>query len=447
MKTVSRILLLTAVLFARSAAGDRAAKLEGILRAQDGRVTSGGMIQRMLSDADSSIRAAAASAFGSLQDTSALPALSDRLSDASPRVQEESAFAIGQTAGLLSTPAREKLQHELIAKRLVKMSQGPCDRMIEEIGKFGSDSALNELVLRFGPAVGTPHAQSLVRSVARFAIRGVSTPESRAFLLDRLRSTGGDWQTAYALQRTGDHPEIRSNAGLIVRLLNHEDPLVRMNGAALLGKLKEDSGSVTPLLNAARSDPDWRVRVNALKALGNHDLSRREDGVDGIRRLFSDTNTSVAVTALTVFGTLYPRGVPQGAVEEIAWIAMNVDSHARWQVQAEAASALAKLKGPDALSSIKPNREGNRFLAGRLLSAAGATGAPGAALLLSKYLGHGDNILYRSALEGLQSLGEKNPGDTSLSRQIKGAAIAALSTDDMAVVTTDRKSTRLNSSH
>ncbi len=442
MRTSFRILLLTTLAWSASSAGDRQIKLEAILRAQDGRVTGGGLLQRMLADPDSTVRAAAAHAFGSVQDTSALPRLADRLNDKSLRVEEEAAFAIGQTAGFLSAESRERLQQDLIGKRLDKMSPAPRERMIEEIGKFGSDSALNALLGKYGSEDNAAQTSALVRSVARFAIRSVTTPGCRRWLLGRLHSRVSGWQTAYALQRTGDQPEIRTSSGEIRKLLTLTDPLVRMNAAALLGKLKDDTASVSPLLTAAEADSDWRVRVNALKALGNHDLRRREDVIKGLQLLFSDTNTSVAVIALSVFGAAgltsdSSRSV-QDAIQGMKWIARNLTSRhqAEWQVQAEAATSLAKLRGRSALTYIALKEGGNSLFTARKLAAVGATGAAAAAGLLMRYLGSGDMSLTTAALEGLRAIGEKNPADTALLREIREAAVEALSTNDMAVATT-----------
>ncbi len=62
--------------------------------------------------------------------------------------------------------------------------------------------------------------------------------------------------------------KIRENLGAVEALCAHPDPLVRMNCATLLGKMRARV-SLPALTRLASSDPDWRVRVNALKALAN----------------------------------------------------------------------------------------------------------------------------------------------------------------------------------
>lgn len=456
MKTIARILLLVLLippsLPAQSSADERAeerrTKLELILRAQDTRTIHDGKLIRLLSDEDPIVRERAVHAFGNIQDTSVISLLVDRLSnDPGPAVQDEAAFAIGQTGGLLSKRGRQSLQHDLIWVRLDKINAasadgtGPADRLIEELGKFGTEEALTDLLGRFGNTYPPVHSRALVRSIARFAIRGVTTAGGVAYLLKLVKPPErADWQTVYALQRIGDHPGIRDDLEDVVKLHKHDDPLVRMNCAILLGKVKNETVSLLPLQKLAEFDPDWHVKVNALKALGNFNLNRNDELIQTFRRLFFDGNTYVALTALSVFGTTglsrNSSAAATGTFSALERIAANKDNGYLWQLQAEAAAALAKLEGAEALPLIKPAGSASRLLEAGLLVAAGTTRSPEAWTILSPYLGHRDPLLYRSALEGLRALGGNNPSNARLIQQIFDAALAALSVHDVAIVTT-----------
>ena len=429
-------------------AKERRSKIETILRIQDTRTIHDGKLISLLTDPDAAVRERAVHAFGSTQDTSVINLLVDRLvNDGEPKVQLEAAFAIGQAAGQLSSPRRERLAHELIWTRLDQLrgpasgGAGPAERLIEEIGKFGTETALTDLMRRFGNEEPPVHGHALVMSLARFAIRGIVAEEGVLHLLKLIKPPdAARWEAVYALQRIGDHPILKNSIEEIAKLTLHADPLVRMHSATILGKVKNENVSLIPLQKLADSDPDWRVRVNALKALGNLTLDGKPGIIETFRRSFFDGNMNVALTALSVFGTAGLRKDSANAsaqvFSDLERIAANRENGFLWQLQAEAASAVAALEGGAAIPIITPRGSPRRPLDARLLVALGTTGSPEAAPLLSRYLGQADPVLYRSALEGFQILVEKNRSNRGLIQKMYDAGIAALSVHDMAIVTT-----------
>ncbi len=415
-------------------------KLELILQLQDRRTIHDGKLVQLLNDSDPIVRERAVRAYGSIQDTSVLSLLVERLTNNGAAVELSAAFAIGQTAGLLSKKNREALQHDLIWVRLDNSKSS--DRLIEEIGKFGTEEALRDLVLRFGDASTTPRTDALVMSIARFAIRGITTPEATQFVIKLLKPIDqARWEYVYALQRIGDKKEVRAEIEDVVQLYKHHDPLVRMNLAVLLGKLKDAPSSIEPLLKLTEFDGDWRVRVNALRALANFDLNGRDDVLKAFRRSFNAENRYVAITALTSLGNSGvglsdSNAAGKEVLAALKRIAENENNGYVWQIQAEAATALAKLQGASALSIIHPTSYPQHLLQAQILVAMGITGAPEAASTLTKYLNDDDQVLQRSALEGLQELSKKNKSNDKLLEQTYNAAIKALEKNDVAVVTT-----------
>lgn len=399
-------------------------------------------IIRFCSDPDPIVRERAVLSFGSIQDTSVIPLLLDCLTnDQNNRVRYAAAFAIGQTGSQLSDKGREELEHELISVRLDRMpSDSATDRIIEEIGKFGTKTGLNDLVKNYGASASKRHPQALVMSIARFAIRNISSTEGVQFLLKLISLEGQvDWHIVYALQRIGDHPEIRDHLDGLISLSMSKDPLVRMNLAVLFGKLKNEQRCLDPLKQLAEFDADWRVRVNSIKALGNYNLNDHPKVIELFCRLFGAGNSYVALTALSSFGNgqfsnLHADSSMVHAINLTEEIAMNDGGSYSWQRQSEAAIAMAKLEGAAAVTKIHP--EGNSQRALRLLSALGYTGTSKAVAPLLDYVNGSDVVLARAALEGLQELAPKISHDPIAIVTIYEASVRSLQSSDVALVTT-----------
>ena len=415
-------------------------KIESILRLQDFRAPFDGRLAALLSDDDPLVRRRAALACGSLQDTAAIGLLESALTDPDTAVDFAAAFALGQTGTRLSERSRQSLEHDLIWKGLT--GTPAAGRLIEEIGKFGTPSGLNDLILTAASAPAVRYPENLMMSLARFAIRGISSPDAVKFLLRYVQpGVPTPWQALYALQRTGDNAETRASIRLLRLLERHGDPLVRMNLATLIGKLHDAGGPAELLRRMAGHDLDWRVRVNALKALGQFSWKGDAGVLATFRRAFFDRNPNVGITALSVFPSL---GVDAGdttregleTIRLLATIALNTSGSFPWQFQAEAAGALAKLEGriPRALhagpEAVRPK------LRARLLTAAGESGDPAAEKILAAAAAGKDPLIVSAALEGLRSLALRGPGDRALADSAAASAIRSLGMHDMAIVST-----------
>ncbi|MDH3252830.1 MAG: hypothetical protein OEM41_08560, partial [Ignavibacteria bacterium] len=362
------------------AARIRARKLEDILRIQDTRTIHDGKLISYLGDNDPVVRNRATFACGSLQDTTLLSLLVRNLEDRDPTVQGSAAFAIGQTGVMLSEPGRERLEHELIWTRIVRTAA--AGRMIEDLGKFGTQQGLDDLMARIANVYPLRNRDAVTMSIARFAIRGITSTEAVRYLLQFINpSSPAPWQVVYALQRVGAHDEIRNQLEQVAQLHKHPDPLARMHLATLLGKLKEPGISLDPLSTLAEFDRDWRVRVNALRAVGSFDLHGNDRIVDLLRRAFYDENRYIPLAAMAAFGTTALSDTDSSPVVRLTFdalktIAINKDNGYPWQTQAEAAGALARLLGPSALPYLRPSSWPQPMLQERIIEALGETGAP-----------------------------------------------------------------------
>lgn len=418
----------------------RQEKIELILRIKDRRTVHDGKLLKLLSDEDPAVRREATLAFGSIQDTTVLGLLTNSLTDKDPSVQLAGAFAIGQTGVLLGKQGKQQLEYDLIWKRLSQTSG--ADRLIEEIGKFGTETGLNDLMVRVGNAFPRQHTEAMTMCIARFGIRGVTSVDAVRYLIQFTKPADTTpWQVAYALQRIGSHEEIRLELDHLVGLQKHPDPLVRMYLATLLGKYTKEKGTREVLVRLAEFDGDWRVRVNALKSLSSFDLKGRDQDIWTFRRAFYSDNLYVRLTALASFantglGMNDTNRMTRDVFEELKHIARNERNDFAWQEQAEAAQTLAKLGKREALPFLQSKKGPYRYLHGRMLVALGNTGSPEALPLLSPYVNDDDPVLARSALEGLQTLSEQNPGDSTIIQTTYTASLEALGSDDAAVTTT-----------
>jgi cyclophilin family peptidyl-prolyl cis-trans isomerase len=412
-------------------------KIETILRIQDRRSVHDSQLIAATGDADPVVRERALLAYGSLQDTSVLGLLTEALRDPVPAVQEMAAFAIGQTGTQLSPGGRRRLDDDLIWKRLAGTLA--ADRLIEEIGKFGTDEGLSDLLIRVGDAYPQHSTRGMLMCIARYAIRGPVSPAAVRYVLRFVKSSEtAPWEAVYALQRIGDHPDIRAELEQLVSLRLHGDPLVRMNLASLLGKVREPRITQDPLSRLAEFDRDWRVRVNALKALALHPLRSVPQVLPVFRRAFYSRDLHVAVTAVAALRTSDilasdSSGVAGDIFSHLRILTANKSNNFPWQVQAEAAQTLAALLGPGALPAVLPTRWPQPMLQADLLRAVGATGTPDALPVLQEGTHANSPITVCGALAGLHTLATRLRHDPGIVAEVRDALILALRSDDVAI--------------
>jgi cyclophilin family peptidyl-prolyl cis-trans isomerase/HEAT repeat protein len=415
-------------------------KIEAILRIQDRRTIHDGKLVAAISDPDPVVRERALLAYGSLQDTSVLNLLTEALRDPVPAVQEMAAFAIGQTGTQLSPDGRRRLDEDLIWKRLA--GTRAADRLIEEIGKFGTAEGLNDLLIRVGDAYPQQSTRGMLMCIARYAIRGPVSSGAVRYVLRFVKSPEtAPWEAVYALQRIGEHPDIRAELEHLVSLRQHGDPLVRMNLAALLGKVREPRITLDPVSRLAEFDRDWRVQVNALKALALHPLRTVPQVLPVFRRAFYSRDLHVALTAIVALRTSDilasdSSGVAADVFDHLRILTANRSNNFPWQVQAEAAQTLAALLGPGALPAVIPTRWPQPKLQADLLRAVGATGTPGALPILQEGARSGSPITVCGALAGLHTLATRMRHDSTIVAGVRDALIAALRSDDVAITGT-----------
>ncbi len=419
-------------------------KIEDILHIQDTRTPHNGKLLEYLRDRDPLVRQKATFALGSYLDTTMLPMLLTNLMDDDENVQVTAAFAIGQTAALLSKQGVATFEHELIFNRLDQVqrkSKQTANRLIEEIGKFGTEEALKELMLRFGSDQSSANIP-LVMSIARFAIRTVRAQQATLYLISSAsRNDNLPWQVMYALQRIGATDDTKQNVSQLIPLYKQKDAVVRMHLATLLGKIKDPQSSIEPLMQMAEYDSDWRVRVNAIKALGNFPINERYDVIDLFRRLFLDKTEYVGLTALEIFGnTDLKERTGDKSVEEmftsLRKITENTGDGYLIYYQMTAANTLARLTKSDAVKYIHLKESQDTQVQTALLKALGSTGDISVAPIFDSYLESDKPVVVRSAIESLDNITQANSKDRVRVATTYNACLRFLKSDDIAIATT-----------
>ncbi len=419
-------------------------KIETILRLQDLRNLSDSKLVNLLFDQDSIVREKATLAYGSIQDTSVLHLLVKNLNDPAISVRKAASFSISQTALILSLEGRKKLEDEIIWKKLGYT--GVDEQLIEDIGKFGTEEALNQLMIRFGKLYPGIFIRGLSRSIARFAIRGIYNQEALNYIISFFKPNSViDWNLIYALMRISaiqeSHDKIHSELHNIVIFYNHSDPLVRMHLATVLGRIIDETHSLDPLLNMAEFDKDWRVKVNALKALSNYDFRKNHKILDVFKRALYDENMHIALTAISELGktNLIEDNNNKSAKDlfENLWrILDNKDKTFLWQYQANAAIALSKLTKGKVLNSIYKNFDADYRLKSAFIEAMANTGEKKVIEILMDNAQSENSMIAATSLEGMHKLSNIYKDDAKLIQSIYQVIIKSLDHNHQAVIAT-----------
>ena len=272
-------------------------------------------------DADvPAVRARAAHALASTPDTSAIPALLSLLTDGVPLVRTDAAFALAQMPD--GVPA-DRLLEVLRYERDEAMQR----RLIETLGRTG-DAASQDALL----ALGLPSSRDtdVALALAHYGRRGHADSSAAAWLVEHL--TAGSAATrrhaAYALGRVAAlarQPSARPDT--IRHALDGyssgdpaAQPLIRA-----LGRL-DDPADTRRLVDWLRSGTDWRLRVEAARALGGRDTAAARTA---LVQALGDDHALVARTAAETLARLDWPADTQTAVG--VWLDAHPD---RWRVGA-----------------------------------------------------------------------------------------------------------------
>lgn len=370
-----------------------------IAELQDRRQTDSLLV--FLSHENPEYRGASALAFASIQDTLAFEKLAILLQDTDKSVQEAAAFALGQTGG---TGAFQALSSW----------EGDSHIVQEALGKTASQIESSKL-----------NAWGLYR----LALRGKedSTHVNHAIQLLAPTSSEQDrFGAAHFFSRTTLKIDLAEQS-LVQTLGSDSSAYVRMAVASALRKITSMKVQQA-LKEAATNDPDYRVRVNAVRALATFPV---DDVAQNLIETLKDESEPVAIAAAETIASLNFEGQTQ-------LLSQQVQTTNSWRVKGNLyESLLASGKNSDEvveeiIAQFKSTE--NPYGQAALLTA--LRQAPAAHLFVQEQLDSSIPVIKSSAVAALVSMNRHRLFHPSMQQAFIDAYRKGMQTGDAAVIGT-----------
>ena len=413
--------------------------LQAILTAQD--IRDAQALTGFLTDNTPEVRASAAFASGSVQDTVHIALLLNLLADKSSQVRAAAAFALGQLNFVIDSTQRQDILRILLKKLRTERNREVLLRIVEALGKTGDDRSLNAMIESAENISGSSFQCEVALAVGRFGYRGVASKSATAFVVGLVNATNNspdssEWKAAYALMRIGDAALLSNHTDDILRATSSRYPDVRMFAAASLARLASLRKVVNVLLSLVRSDKDWRVRVNAIKALARVDSLEYSRVAPLLLNAIADSNELVSLTVLTTLGDIGFRESLFKAECAKALAKVVVEGKYSQRQKKEAAIALGKVLGKGAYWALVDDFKEGHLTKSSFVASLANVPTRNALQNLLELSNEGDVRLQREALEAMQSIVARTDKNSELSEMVKPAFLGALQSPDMTVVAT-----------
>ena len=228
------------------------------------------------SNPDPTYRYAAAMAFASVRDSSAVDSLGALLKDPVPQVRQAAAYALGQIGAVDGVEAL--LAGAFDRYDSLGLSTAVNATILEAIGKSGGEESLEYLaaVQSYRPS-DTLLLLGQARGIYRFALRGITTEAGTERMI--ALATGPKFPKSarliagHYLARAA-RINLDTFAGILARTApGARDADLRMALALALGKARRPV-AVDTLINWFQQESDYRVKVNLLRAMAGADYER-----------------------------------------------------------------------------------------------------------------------------------------------------------------------------
>jgi cyclophilin family peptidyl-prolyl cis-trans isomerase/HEAT repeat protein len=305
------------------------ATLRAIATAQDERSTA--TLLPYLTSPEARYRRAAALALASVQDKAATPSLQPLLADAAPTVRQAAAYALGQSGDSTAV--------EPLVERLALSSSAPADQryLYEALGRCVTATTLRHLV-RSAPSADTASLVGQAWGLLRAGNRGVTSEAAVAravALLDQRQPLAARQGAAFTLART-PRLDLTLYQEALTTATTDPNAVVRAAATTALGKVKNPT--IAPVLTLlTRRDPDYRVRVSALRAMN---ATMYAPVKEAAWEAITDPSNQVALTAAEFF-------LNHASGELGVLFLEKANKLANWRVRATLLAAALKLGGPE----------------------------------------------------------------------------------------------------
>lgn len=253
-----------------------------------------------LKDENPKYRRAAALAFASVQDKKAVEPLAALLADENEDVRAAAAYSLGQT--------RAKTAEPLLVKAFEKEESPVVKRdILEALGKCGTKKGLDFITAK---KFRSREEQLLIgqgRGIYRFALQNMTSPQGTERAVELLAQAVPDTASLMAghyLARARAIDLTAYEQELIDAFTKETNPLIRMSLILAMGKVKGQN-ALDFLKGVLTSDLDYRIKVNALRALRSFAYPPVKDVVLELSN-HPDVNVSVGAA-----GYIQAKGVKQ----------------------------------------------------------------------------------------------------------------------------------------
>lgn len=289
---------------------------------------------QLLSSEDPSLRYAAARAFASFQDTSALNALLPLLQDADGRIRAMAAVAVGQ---LGMARAEAPLTAAFDGRDSARLYEFANSKILEAMGKIGDAQFLRALsTISTYQAIDTQLLLGQVRGIYRYALRDMVDPEGTSTMMKYMADAAIPMPVrviaANYLNRAKGI-DLTPHADQVIASWHGEsDPNLRMCLATALGKVKSPD-ALKELTLSLPTESDYRVRCNILRAMSGYPY---KDVFPVILASTSDPNAHVAEVAADYF-------LNHGIEKDVAKYRAAMNDCKAWQAKSRLAEAVNTL--------------------------------------------------------------------------------------------------------
>lgn len=247
------------------------------------------------------VRARAAFTLILAGDETVIPPLLDRLRDSEPRVRADASLALASLSGAdLPQELLMSVADELLATLEGEEVDAVVSRLVEALGQVGGQSHLGRLIT--GEGLPIMDEVERMEAVVTALLRQPEMPPPGAFehastLLVHNESLVRE--AAATLYGAYPNPENwEDQVGDLRAAFDRtslDDP-ARMHLVTALGRLAAEE-DLPRLLESLRASSDWRVRVNAGRALGSLRWIEREGVRDALWEALDDSSELVAISA------------------------------------------------------------------------------------------------------------------------------------------------------